>query len=345
MKKWLEIPETTKRNAYIQIAEATGMSPFAVEKDWWVVQTLSIVFDMDISKHLVFKGGTSLSKAWNLLDRFSEDIDLAIDRNYFGYRGDLTKSQITQLRKDTSSYTSGPFLDALQQKFKEKGISDVKFNLVEAKDSDQDPRIIQIYYPNVIAPTQYLEAKVEIEIGCRSLREPFTIQSFRSLLDDAYPDLDFAQPHIMVPSVNPERTFLEKIFLLHEEFQRPSDKIRFGKRLSRHLYDIATLSKTPFAAKALSDQELYKTIVEHRYRFTKLAGVDYNNHKPQTINPIPSQEVLDDWKSDYENTVEQMIYEANPPSFDEIMSDLMELKQTINNLSWNLDQVYPIPIK
>ena len=116
-------------------------------------------------------------------------------------------------------------------------------------------------------------------------------------------------------------------------------------RLSRHLYDVAILSKTPFATKALSDQQLYKTIVEHRYRFTKLGGVDYNKHQPKTINPIPSSEVIRDWKSDYENTVEQMIYNQNPPSFDEIMSDLLELKNTINNLSWKLDQVYPIPIK
>jgi len=76
MDKWFAIPDSTKRNAYIQIAEKTGMAPFAVEKDWWVVQALTVIFEMEIAKKLVFKGGTSLSKAWNVIERFSEDIDL-----------------------------------------------------------------------------------------------------------------------------------------------------------------------------------------------------------------------------------------------------------------------------
>ncbi len=76
MNRWYIIPAETKANAYTQIAEKTGMAPYAVEKDWWVVQTLAIIFEMGIGAHLVFKGGTSLSKAWRLIDRFSEDIDL-----------------------------------------------------------------------------------------------------------------------------------------------------------------------------------------------------------------------------------------------------------------------------
>ena len=81
--KWLDLSDNTKRNAFIQIAEETGMTPFAVEKDWWVCRTLEIIFQMDIAPHLVFKGGTSLSKAWKLINRFSEDIDLAINPEFF----------------------------------------------------------------------------------------------------------------------------------------------------------------------------------------------------------------------------------------------------------------------
>lgn len=99
MIKWLSIPEATKRNAYVQIAEQTGMSAFAVEKDWWVVQTLAIIVEMDIAKHLVFKGGTSLSKAWKLINRFSEDVDLSINRDFFGFSGELSRSKRTKLRK------------------------------------------------------------------------------------------------------------------------------------------------------------------------------------------------------------------------------------------------------
>jgi predicted nucleotidyltransferase component of viral defense system len=104
MIKWLSIPEATKRNAYVQIAEQTGMSAFAVEKDWWVVQTIAIIFEMDVAKHLVFKGGTSLSKAWKLINRFSEDIDLSINRDFFGFSGELSRSKRTKLRKTASEY-------------------------------------------------------------------------------------------------------------------------------------------------------------------------------------------------------------------------------------------------
>lgn len=108
MIKWLNVPDPTKRNAYIQIAEQMGMSAFAVEKDWWVSRTLDIIFQMPIAANLVFKGGTSLSKAWKLINRFSEDIDLAIDKEFFtGYKGDISKTKITRLRKKAGAYTTG----------------------------------------------------------------------------------------------------------------------------------------------------------------------------------------------------------------------------------------------
>ena len=103
-------------------------------------------------------------------------------------------------------------------------------------------RIIEIYYPNIIQKPDYLEARIQIEIGCRSLKEPFTIRPISSLVDIFYPHMEFALPSIQVPSVNPERTFLEKIFLLHEEFQRPKEKMR-SDRLSRHLYDVDAIDR------------------------------------------------------------------------------------------------------
>jgi|SRR5690554_2010440 predicted nucleotidyltransferase component of viral defense system len=103
MNKWLAIADETKRNAYIQVAEKSGMSAFTVEKDWWVVQTLSVIFGMEVGQHLVFKGGTSLSKAWKLIERFSEDIDLAIDRDFFGYDGSFYLTCSKKYRKPTSS--------------------------------------------------------------------------------------------------------------------------------------------------------------------------------------------------------------------------------------------------
>lgn len=342
MSKWHNIPKQTKINAYIQIAEKTGMSTFAVEKDWWVVQALAIVFEMEIEKHLVFKGGTSLSKAWGLIDRFSEDIDLAIDRSFFGFEGDLSKNQRTNLRKDTNTYISEIFYPELERKFQEKGLMDVELKIAEAESSDQDPRIIEIYYPHVIEPPGYLQPKVQLEIGGRSLRDPYSIKTFSSLVDEHYPDKEFVQAAISIPSVNPERTLIEKIFLLHEEFQRPSEKIRVA-RLSRHLYDIYQLSRTEFAEKAIANKELYETIVTHRHLFTRIGGINYNLHQPQYINPLPPPDFVDAWKADYKTMQEQMIY-GDSPGFDVMIEEIKAFVAIINKLDWKMNSEFPLPM-
>ncbi len=334
------LPEKERKYIFQEISNITGMTVFAVEKDWWVVQMLSLIFEMDFAQHLVFKGGTSLSKAWKLISRFSEDVDLAIDRNYLGFGGELSKSQRTSLRKAASAFTSGKFIETLSTSIQNKGIEGIELNLVEAKDSDQDPRIIEIHYPNIITSPGYLEPKVQLEVGCRSLKEPFSVQSFASLVDEYHPGKAFVQPHIQVPTVDPERTFLEKIFLLHEEFQRPQEKIRVN-RLSRHLYDIVKLSMTPYWEKALQDNLLYELIVEHRHKYTRVSGVDYNLHRPKMINPLPPVALLNAWKEDYQTMIQEMIYEPNSPSFDEIVEQVTIIKKKINSLPWELKRKYP----
>jgi hypothetical protein len=165
--------------------------------------------------------------------------------------------------------------------------------------------------------------------------EPYTVQSLSSLIDEHYADREFAQRPIAIPTVNPERTFLEKVFLLHEEFQRPKEKMRVD-RLSRHLYDIINLIKAGYMDKALENPVLYRTIVAHRQKFNKVSGVDYNLHQPKTINPIPANEVIDAWRADYNTMLEQMIYEENPPSFDDIIEKMKSLKIKMNSLQWKL---------
>ncbi len=330
-----QIPDKEKVVIYQELGRITGMAPYAIEKDWWVVQTLAIIFEMEIGSHLVFKGGTSLSKAWGLIDRFSEDIDLALDRSFLGFNGELKKKERTNLRKATSIYISETLYPELESKFREKGLTGVELKIEEPQSSDQDPRIIEIYYPSVIKSPGYIQPKVQVEIGCRSLREPFTVKSFSSLVDENYPDAKFEQSSIKVPTVNPERTFLEKIFLLHEEFQRPEEKIRVD-RLSRHLYDVYQLSKTTFAEKGIKDKELYETIVRHRYNYTKLGGVNYNLHNPKTINPIPPLKFIKDWEKDYKTMQEQMIY-GESPSFNEMLKEIKEFTEKLNQIDWKFE--------
>ncbi len=204
-----KIDKAEKEAIFNAIATEKGMSPFAVEKDWWVSRTLEIIFQMNIAKHLVFKGGTSLSKAWKQINRFSEDIDLAIDKEFFeGYKGDISKTQIGKLRRVAGIYTTGTFFEELQEAFSAKGFNELDFKVINSGESDQDPRIIEIYYPNVVTqPSEYILPRVQIENSCRSLREPFTTQTFGSLVDEFYAGKDFAETLFEVPTVNPNAPF------------------------------------------------------------------------------------------------------------------------------------------
>ncbi len=142
--------------------------------------------------------------------------------------------------------------------------------------------------------------------------------------------LVFADKQITIPVVNPERTFLEKIFLLHEEFQKHSEKIRVD-RLSRHLYDIEKLMDTEFAQIALSDNDLYTSIVEHRKSLTPIRGIDYEKHSPNKICIIPPLMVINEWEKDYKVMQNNMIY-GNSLSFKQLLTRIEELQSRINDI-------------
>lgn len=339
--EFLQLEASNRKEVFIEIATQTGMTPFAVEKDWWVSRSMEIIFQMDIAKHLVFKGGTSLSKAWKLIDRFSEDIDLAIDQEFLmSPKNNWSKKEKTTLRKLAGVYAAENFFPEIEKAFKTQGYENLNFLMIETTESDRDPRVLKIYYPNLINSTgDYMEPCIQIELSCRSLREPFEARIIHSLIDEYFPEKSFASKGFMVPTVTPERTFLEKLFLLHEEFHRPEEKRRLD-RLSRHIYDIYQLSKSGISEKSFHDKELYQTIVAHRYLFSKIGGVDYNLHNPKTLDPIPSTSLKKAWEEDYSKMAESMIYEKNPPTFKQLMENLEDLRKQLQNVSWGFDLVF-----
>lgn len=328
LQEWFKLTDQNRLNIFLETAKQKELHESSVEKDWWVVQTLSIIFSMEYANVLIFKGGTSLSKGWNLIQRFSEDIDLALDREFLGFTGELTKGDIKKLRRKSYQFITEIFTEELKSKFAELGFENVLVKYREVENHDQDPLIIEIYYPTLTNKDSYLKPAVLVEVGSRSLKEPFTQRSFRTIVSEVFTDRPFADKTITIPVVNPERTFLEKVFLLHEEFQKPQDKIRV-ERLSRHLYDIEKLSRTEYADIALHDTELYNTIVKHREKFTPISGIDYTNHSPDKISFIPPDTILKDWQQDYETMIQTMIYD-NPLPFDELIKRLTELQKRIN---------------
>lgn len=333
LTEWLNLTDQTRRNIYAETSAAIGLPDAAVEKDWWVVHTLDLVFDTSIAQHTVFKGGTSLSKAWGLIDRFSEDIDLALDRRFLGFDAEdkeMTASQVRKLREQSFLFISEIYFPELRAKFSDAGFDDMTFQLCEIKSHDQDPLIIEIYYPAVTDAVPYLQPRVLIEVGSRSMMEPFEQRSFTSLAGEHFKGRPFADELITIPTVRPERTFLEKIFLLHEEFQQPVKKIRV-ERKSRHLYDLEKLMDTDFGKAALGNRELYQTIVEHRKVITPLRGINYDNHTPDKINPVPPDDIIGEWEKDYIAMQQSMFYNPSLP-FDKLIARLHELKARINQL-------------
>jgi predicted nucleotidyltransferase component of viral defense system len=327
MKNFLQLSINDRLSIFEQVSSPLSLQ--ALEKDWWVTQTLGLIFSMNCAPHLVFKGGTSLSKAWGLIDRLSEDIDLALNRQFLGYEGDITKTQVSKLRKKSYEYISDIFFNELKQKFEDAGVTGLTMQLKDVKDPDQDPLIIEVFFPSIIRNTEYLKPSILVELGSRSLIEPYSQKSIISLVGEAFDGRNFADKHIIIPVVNPERTFLEKIFLLHEEFQKPTDKIRVN-RLSRHLYDIEKIMNSEFAEIAFKNDDLYNQIVNHRSKFTAIGGIDYANHAPNKINIIPPKAIFNDWKKDYEAMQENMIY-GESLSFEKLIERMEEVQQILKS--------------
>lgn len=294
MKPFINLSEKDKLNIFNQVSEKTGLPSSAVEKDWWVTLSLNIVFSLPYSKHIVFKGGTSLSKAWNLIERFSEDIDLVIDRRHLGFEGQLSKTQVKKLRKASFSFIVNEFYKDLNEALIKLGVPDYELVVQQTKDTDTDPLVIELRYKSLTETSDYLRPRVLIEVGARSLMEPVEIKPIISMVSEEFRALPFAETEIKIPVVSPKRTFLEKIFLLHEEFQKDTQFIRV-ERMSRHLYDLEKLMDTIHGTEALKDIELYDTIVAHRKNFNAIRGINYTNHNPQLISILPPLETINNW--------------------------------------------------
>ncbi len=175
------------------------------------------------------------------------------------------------------------------------------------KISDQDPETIKVNYQSVFEEIPYLPNRVLIEFGARSLLEPYTKTRINSIIDDHYPGSLFTENEFLANTVIPEKTFLEKMILLHEEFQKPVEKIRH-ERMSRHLYDIGKIIKTRFGQKAIEDIELFRSIVEHRKKFTAVKTVNYENLAIENLEILPPRKFYDLYKKDYQEMQENMIY-------------------------------------
>jgi hypothetical protein len=288
---------------------------------------LQMIFTSDLASHLIFKGGTSLSKAFDLIQRFSEDIDLGIDPKYLGFEGDLSKGQIRRLRRACHKFVSTNLVELLQKQLVEYGIDQGLFELIveSTKVSDQDPETIKVNSQSLFDEVSYLPKRVLIEVSSRSLIEPHQEVAIKSMVDEHYSETDFSEKEFIVNTTNPQKTFLEKLILLHEEFQKPPDKIRH-LRMSRHFYDMGQILNSEYGQAALKNTSLFENIIAHRKVLTPIKTTNYETLTLQNLNIIPPDEFLGNYKSDYKEMQSTMIH-GESLDFDKLLEKIIsELK-------------------
>lgn len=311
-----------------QTAAKLNLPVQAIEKDLWVTAILQVLFTLSCAYGLVFKGGTSISKVWNAINRFSEDIDLAIDRSLFDLDGELTKKQVKKLRKESSMFVREELFGQLCEAIASTplyGLCEIEAQPDGVGDSTYpEPRIIYVKYASLFSDKiDYILPVVKIEAGARSLLEPTLNVAIKSLVDVALPSITTSLVDVEVRTAVAEKTFLEKCFLLHELFSR--GVAVSANRRSRHLYDLHMMMRKGIGKRAVSDDELWNTIHHHRSTLTSISGVDYTPDIRSRIVLTPPAECVEDWKSDYQAMQGSMIYN-NPPSFEELLQSMAELE-------------------
>lgn len=332
--KFIDIEPSERRQILDSLQTRIGLKSAIIEKDWWVTAVLRALFQLPYSQHLSFKGGTNLSKCWHLIERMSEDADIGVTREFLGFEGTLSKNQISdKLRRAACSFVREKLQFDLREQMIKDGVDADKFKVYVniTPVSTTDPEVIFVEYEQTASPVNYIPPVVKIEVSGRSMAEPIEDVLIDSLIDSAVPGALFAEPKFPLRAVMPKRTFLEKIFLLHEEFAKGEGQIRID-RMSRHLYDVHRMLNTPIAAEALADRDLYDTVIEHRKTFIGLKGFDYSTLGKATLNFIPPESVYDAWKHDYETMQVEMIYGKSLP-FDEMVSALRDFNDRINKES------------
>jgi len=317
-----------------------GLPAASIEKDFWVCWTLEHLFTLpQWGEHLTFKGGTSLSKGWKLIDRFSEDIDIVITRDFLGFGGTKapeaapskkqTKLRLEALKTECRKRISEELQPALEQTIAASLPAGEKWQLTPASiDEDPDQQTLLFHYPETLAETSaYLRPIVKIEMGARSDTEPAEKPQIIPYLAEAFPEV-FGPCSFEVRVLAPERTFWEKAMLLHEETYRPAGKTR-KPRLARHYYDLWCLIKKGIAARAVQHKDIFIRTAKHREVYFNWSWMDYTSLKQGTLRILPLKEQEASWRQDYQAMAGEMFF-GDIPGFNEILQVIGEFERSFN---------------
>lgn len=340
MDKIVKLSNEERTELFQQTANNRGINFQIVEKDFWVCWTLKQLFELPkIGEYLIFKGGTSLSKVYGIIERFSEDIDVAIDRNYLDFTDEeelktLTRNKLNQkieeLDETCQEVVEKEILSQLIESFSAI-LGESAWQLLMDEDDDYRQTIL-FEFPrnNSNAPLDYIKPIVKIELGARPQNQPIERNKIQSYAAEEFPQV-FETPQVEITVLSAERTFWEKATILHDQYHRP-ENYKTVDRISRHYYDFFKLAETEFAHKAMENVELLKSVVENKKLFFYRAGANYDDALIGKLHLVPNENRLDALKKDYDK-MNQMFF-TEPPKFDEILKTLANLENEINaNLS------------
>jgi len=329
------MPANTRAELFAETADRKVLPEAIIEKDFWVCWVLKQLFSIEaLSGRLLFKGGTSLSKIFHAINRFSEDIDLAVDYAALGFTGerDPRQERISKTRRagilaemmvECQRYIGGEFLDALKTRCREILRTSEGWSL---DVSEQDPNVVRFRYPAASAKgLTYVVPQVVLELGTHAEFVPHDRFTIRSFAREEFPQV-VADGDVAVVALLAKRTFWEKATILHAEYHRPAEK-PLPDRYSRHYYDVAMMAQGPIRTEALSDLTLLAQVVRHKETFYPSGWAHYELARPGSLRLVPTEQRLAALERDYRN-MGVMIF-GEPPAFDSIIGTLTALGQQI----------------
>jgi hypothetical protein len=324
-----------RQRLFSQTGTQMGLPAPIIEKDFWVCWLLKQLFTIpDLNGWLVFKGGTSLSKCFKLIQRFSEDIDLAVDFGKLGFIGARDPRQeklshnkrvplLREMMAACQDYIAGPFLSVVTARV----ASILDPDGWALRVSPTDANTIEFTYPVALETRlEYIRPQIILELGTHAEpipRADYPIQPFAA---ERFPVV-FTEPVCPVTTVVARRTFWEKATILHAEYYRPLGKPLLP-RYSRHYADVAMMARSSVKNEALADLDLLRSVVVHKDRFYHCGWARYLDAKPGGFRLLPQDNRLPDLRRDHETM--RMMFFSDPPMFDDVLENLAQLEREIN---------------
>ena len=343
MDKVALLPARDRAALFGETGATRGVADTIIEKDFWVCWTLRRLFEQsENAPTLVFKGGTSLSKAFNAIRRFSEDIDLSFDRADLGYTGDRDPEKEGLSRKKVGQLIDDLVRD-VELHIAEKLLPELRASIVRQlgeptngewslEIDGADAQTVNFHYPTALAAAEYesmgyITPRVKLELGARGDPWPTEERVIRPYAADDYPDF-FENPDSTVVVLSARRTFWEKATALHAEAHRPTESPT-PQYFSRHYYDLAMLLDTDEGKAAATDFELLAHVAEHKAIFFRSGWASYDTARPGSLRLLPDEARIKDLRADY-RAMAPMMFDESPPSFDDILAKVAALQETIN---------------